>query len=239
MSFAKNSRWSESISMERYLELGRLLNNWSSRTADEESFSWKHLNSCSRVLDVACGIGSFIRVHPEKAIGIDINEDSVQHCQARGYDARLGNALDLPFGNDSFDGVHSAHVMHAFNATQAIRYLSELIRVVRPGGTIVVSNLCNPEIIFDYPEVSRPYPPEALFRMIHTPTSPRSNVGTEITGVKFRAIHFRRPPLIHFRFCGSERMWHASSVLNSVQYGCYLRKFWNFDGYTIVMTKNL
>jgi len=238
MSLARNSTLSGRRSAKSYLDLGRFLNNWGSRTVHEEQLSWSYLASGSKILDVACGIGNFISVHPDKAIGIDINEDSIKHCRARGYDVRPGDALDLPFDDNIFDGVHSAHVMHAFSSQQAIRYLSELTRVVRPGGTIVLSNLCNPDSIFDYPEVSRPYPPEALFRMIHASTSPRSKVGTEVTGVKFRAIHFRRPPLLQFRFVGSERMWHAATVLNSLQYGCHLRKFWAFDGYTIVLTKN-
>lgn len=238
MSFATTPGSTERASGSRLLSLGRSLNNWGARTVPEEKFSWKHLESSAKVLDVACGIGNFISVHPDRTVGIDINEESVKHCRALGYDARLGNALDLPFDDHAFDGVHSAHVMHAFGSQQAIRYLSELMRVVRPGGTIVVSNLCSPESIFNYPEVSRPYPPEAVFRMIHASTSPKSKVGTEIPGAKFRAIHFRRPPLLQFRFVGSERMWHAATVLNSLQYGCFLRKFWAFEGYTIVLTKN-
>ncbi|CAO3429025.1 class I SAM-dependent methyltransferase [Azospirillum doebereinerae] len=237
MLSVKALRSSDYFSLEKFAGLGRSLNNWGSRVMDEEKLSWRYLESGSNILDVACGIGNFIGVHPDKTLGIDINEESIAHCRARGYDARLGNALDLPFADNVFDGVHSAHVMHAFGSQQAIRYLSELTRVARPGGTIVISNLCDPESIFGYPEVSRPYPPEALFRMIHASTSPKSRVGTEITGVKLHAIHFRRPPLVRFRFVGSERMWHAATVLNSLQYGCHLRKAWAFEGYTIVLKK--
>lgn len=177
-------------------------------------------------------------VRPNQVIGIDINEASVEYCRARGLDARLGNALDLPFESNSFDGVHSAHVMHALTPSQATRYLSELIRVTRHGGTIVISNLCDVREIFIHPEVSRPYPPEALYRMIHASSSPRSRVGTEVGGVRFKDIQFRRPPLIQFRFVSSERMWHVASVLNSVQLLCYLRKFWTYQGYTMVLTKS-
>ena len=222
----------------RLFEIGRKLNNWGSRTEPEERFAWRQLADCPRVLDVACGIGSFMSVRPAQTVGVDINEASIEHCRALGLDARPGNALELDFEDNSFDGVHSAHVMHAFNAGQATRYLSELIRVTRPGGTIVVSNLCDPEQIFGYPEVSRPYTPEALFRMFHAASSPRSNVGTEISGVRFKALHFRRPPLYRFRFVRSETLWHAAGVLNSLQYGAFLRKFWAFEGYTMAVTKN-
>lgn len=218
-------------------EIGRKLNHWGSRTEPEERFSWKQLAGCERVLDVACGIGTFMKLRPAHTVGIDINETSIEHCRALGLNARLGDALNLDFEDNSFDGVHSAHVMHAFNAGQATRYLSELIRVTRPGGTIVVSNLCDPAQIFGYPEVARPYTPEAMFRMFHAASSPRSNVGTEIRGVRVKAMHFRRPPLVRFRFVRSETLWHAAGVLNSVQYGCFLRKFWTFEGYTIAVTK--
>ncbi len=230
-NFTYNSRGS-------LAEIGRRLNQIGSPNIMEEKFSWGHLSHCEKILDVACGIGRFMSVNPQKVIGIDINEDSVSYCKALGFDARLGNALDLAFEANSFDGVHSAHVMHALNSSQATRYLAELIRVTRPGGTIIISNLCDPREIFIHPEVSRPYPPEALYRMIHASSSPRSRLGTEVGGVTFKDIHFRRPPLLNFRFVRSERMWHAASVLNSLQFFCGLRKFWAYQGYTLVLTKN-
>ncbi len=220
------------------LQLGRRLNRWGSPNAGEERFAWDHLSSCRNVLDVACGIGDFISLQPQRTIGIDLNPSNVEYCRGRGLDARVGDALDLPFEANSFDGVHSAQVMFALDPGRAARYLSELLRVTRPGGTIVISNLCDPRDVFQYPEVSRPYPPEALFRMIHAASSPNAEVGSRVTGASLKAIRFRRPPLFNVRLAGSERAWHLSTVLNALQYGCGLRKFWTLQGYTAVLTKH-
>ncbi len=221
-----------------FLQLGRRLNRWGSPNAGEERFAWRHLSSCRHVLDVACGIGDFMSLRPQQTIGIDLNPCNIEYCRERGLDAHVGDALDLPFDANSFDGVHSAQVMFALDPGRATQYLSELLRVTRPGGTIVISNLCDVHDVFQYPEVARPYPPEALFRMIHAASSPNAELGTRLTGASLKAIRFRRPPLLNIRLAGSERAWHLSTVLNALQYGCGLRKFWTMQGYTVVLTKN-
>jgi SAM-dependent methyltransferase len=216
------------------LRIGRSILRWASPNVREENFSWRHLASCERVLDVACGIGSFIARNPSKAMGIDISERNVSMCRARGLDVIRGNALALPFEDGSFDGVHSAQVMFAFNAREALQYMNELVRVTRPGRTISISTLSNVEEVFEHPEVVRPYPPQAIFRMISTP---QTDCGTQVPGLTFKAIQFRRPPLINFRSDGSPWMWRAGSLINALQYGCYLRKFWKYSGYTMILKK--
>jgi SAM-dependent methyltransferase len=220
------------------VRLGRALLEWGTPNTGETRYAWKHLAPCRTILDVACGTGSFIAERPSQVIGIDVDEQNVAFCRSRGFDVRLGNALALPFEPNTFDGVHSAHVLFAFQSDKAVRYVKELVRVTRPGGTIVLSTLCDVNEVFGYPEVARPYPPQAVFRMIHIARASQSRVGTEIGAVVFKAIAFRRPPLINFRFSGSPKLWRAADVLNAMQFGCYLRKFWRYRGYTIVLVKS-
>jgi SAM-dependent methyltransferase len=217
-----------------HIRIGRSILRRASPNVREEDFSWRHLASCERVLDVACGIGSFIARNPSKAMGIDISDKNVSICRARGLDVIQGNALALPFEDGSFDGVRSAQVMFAFNAREAWQYMNELVRVTRPGGTISISTLSNLEEVFDHPEVVRPYPPQAIFRMISTP---QTDCGTQVPGLTFKAIQFRRPPFLHFRSDGSPWMWRAGSVINALQYGWYLRKFWKYSGYTMILKR--
>ena len=216
------------------VRIARSIMRWASPNAGEEMFSWRHLGSCGRILDVACGVGSFISLNPSRVVGLDISEKNVSVCRERGFNVVQGNALALPFEDGSFDGVHSAQVMFAFPPRDASRYLSEIVRVTRPGGTISISTLCDSKEVFDYPEVARPYPPQAIFRMINRP---QTDVGTDVPGVEFKAMLFRRPPLLNFHLDGSPMMWRVSAVLNALQYGCYLRKFWTYRGYTMILKK--
>lgn len=233
------SALSNARSESQLVRVGRILVRWGSSSTPEEKFAWKHLAECQFVLDVACGTGEFISMRPSNTIGIDLNEDNVAYCRSKGLNVRVGNALELPFDDQTFDGLHSAHVMFLFSPAQATCYIKELVRVVKAGGTIVISNLCDIHEVFIYPEVAKPYPPQSIFRMIRQSPPSDAKGGSEIGNVEFRAISFRRPPLVNFRFSGfvSPQLWRVASVLKALQYGCFLRKYWTYRGYTVVLTR--
>jgi len=78
-----------------------------------------------RILDVGCGVNK-----QTGSIGIDRNPDT-----------RADVLCDLdhrfyPFRDDSFDEVRAVHVVE--HVSDVIRFMEELHRVVRPGGTIHV-----------------------------------------------------------------------------------------------------
>ena len=221
------------------VRVGRTLARWGDPSTPEKKFAWKHLAHCQKVLDVACGTGEFISMRPTQAMGIDFRQDNVAFCRSKGLDVQIGNPLQLPFDDQTFDGVYSAYAILLFDAAQATCYLKELVRVVKPGGTIVISALCDVNEVFMYPEVAKPYPPQAIFWMIRRspPSDPKS--GSEVANVRFKAISFRRPPLFSSRFSCfiTPQLWRVAIVLNALQYGCFLRKYWTHCGYTIVLTR--
>jgi ubiquinone/menaquinone biosynthesis C-methylase UbiE len=102
-----------------------------------------------RILDVGCGGGQIAvdiaRSRPFAAItGVDLSEDQIRRAQARVTQAKVtgrvsfmqGSALDLPFPDESFDVVLSiASIKHW---SDQARGLSECIRVLVPGGKLVV-----------------------------------------------------------------------------------------------------
>jgi ubiquinone/menaquinone biosynthesis C-methylase UbiE len=47
-----------------------------------------------------------------------------------------GDAARLPFGDDSFDAVHTAGALHLMRGVDGV--LQELARVVKPGGLVVI-----------------------------------------------------------------------------------------------------
>jgi ubiquinone/menaquinone biosynthesis C-methylase UbiE len=107
-----------------------------------------HLTAGDRLLDVGCGPGTITldlaaRVAPGEVLGIDSAEDVVAEAAQAAADAGCGNAtfvrgdayaLDIPDG--TFDVVHAHQVLQHLG--DPIAALSEMRRVLRPGGLLAV-----------------------------------------------------------------------------------------------------
>lgn len=91
-----------------------------------------------RVLEVGCGTGLLLeRVAPlaKSAVGVDLSPGMLVHARTRGLTVHEGSATALPFDDASFDLAYSFKVLaHVADITVA---LSEMTRVVRPGGLII------------------------------------------------------------------------------------------------------
>ncbi|MFL5884027.1 MAG: ubiquinone/menaquinone biosynthesis methyltransferase [Thermoleophilaceae bacterium] len=104
-----------------------------------------------RVLDVATGTGDLAvelatRVAPGgEVIGSDFSERMLELARAKAPDVRFewGNALDLDYPDDSFDAVTVG--FGARNFSDLAAGLSEMTRVVRPGGRVVVLEITTPQ----------------------------------------------------------------------------------------------
>src|SRR5262245_7355213 len=98
-----------------------------------------------RILDVGCGSGALDRLlaarlgTAARIDAIDVNPFILREAAelAREFGDRIrftpGNALDLPFPQETFDCVFSVTVLEECNANRAI---AEMIRVARPGARI-------------------------------------------------------------------------------------------------------
>jgi SAM-dependent methyltransferase len=139
----------------------------------------------SRVLDVGCGIGGPARTLASEygcdVVGIDIVEE---YCRAATlFTERValtdrvrfqhGDALDLPFEDETFDVVWFEHTLLNIEATEEA--IQEAGRVLRSGGTLALYEICagpGGEPVFPVPwasDASLSYlvPSERLREAIH------------------------------------------------------------------------
>lgn len=99
------------------------------------------------VLEVGSGRGggaSYIAryLHPKSYTGLDICKPAIRFCQTRYADHhnlefRVGDALSLPFADESFDAV--VNVESAQHYGDMGRFLQEVHRVLRPGGAFLMA----------------------------------------------------------------------------------------------------
>lgn len=91
------------------------------------------------VLEAGCGSGlvlSRIRESARRAVGLDLSRGMLSGARRRGLTVVQGSLTALPFADASFDTVCSFKVLaHIPNIDRA---LSELSRVTRPGGHLVL-----------------------------------------------------------------------------------------------------
>lgn len=118
------------------------------RTSKQIILDGLQLRNGARVLDLGCGLGDDTfriaeRVAPDgRATGVDVSasmiEEARRRAEGRGLpvDFEVGDSQALRFDNGAFDGVRAERMlMHVPDAERAI---SEMSRVVAPGGRISV-----------------------------------------------------------------------------------------------------
>ncbi len=97
-----------------------------------------------KLLDVAIGDGAYVGCLPDdwSITGVDVSTVQLASCRQRnpGRALRLvlGEAEDLPCRGQKFDASLSIGGFNHFNDPEGA--LREMVRVVRPGGTIVLSD---------------------------------------------------------------------------------------------------
>ncbi|MFI5793620.1 class I SAM-dependent methyltransferase [Streptomyces sp. NPDC051677] len=108
-----------------------------------------------RVLDAGCGSGDFLPwlaelVGPRGHVdGLDLAEENAALARQRmsaldvpcGIDVRQGSVLALPYPDDSLDAVWCSNTVQYLDDGELAQALTEMRRVVRPGGVVAVKDL--------------------------------------------------------------------------------------------------
>lgn len=219
---------------------------WGTRVADalgsvrEEEYRHvlAYVGEAERILDVGCGTGTLLAKAPERFVGVDLNPENVDFCLSRGLTAQLGDAAVLQFPDESFDAATCSHVMQALSPADAASLVRELGRVVKPGGSVVITNVnWSPEVFRD-PQSVRPYPPAALNAYFAHRHGAQSPAYPEMPDLRQTKIWCRRPPLIRLR-SARRTLNRVCGIINRVQYKLGLRRWWTYDAYIVRFTKAL
>lgn len=135
-----------------------------------------------QALDVACGTGDFaielVRQGVAQVVGVDISEGMLDRgrrkIEARGLERCIslqsGDCAALGFADGRFDLATVAFGVRNFEAREAS--LRELLRVLRPGGELIILEFSTP----------RRFPVKQLYRFYFTHVLP--TVGGWISGDK-------------------------------------------------------
>lgn len=112
----------------------------------------------SRMLDICCGTGKITleladKVGPTGHVtGLDFSQNMLEVARmsvdSSGLAERItliqGNAMSLPFSDNSFDGVTVGWGLR--NVPDIYTVVTEMLRVVKPGGMIVSLDMAKPEM---------------------------------------------------------------------------------------------
>jgi len=110
----------------------------------------RHLNISGKILDIGCGGGLVteeLAVMGFSITGMDMSENSLRQAGRHAEKSAValdvnyvqGNALHLPFSDGSFDGVVISDVLE--HIEDLPRSISEISRVLRPGGVLVFDTI--------------------------------------------------------------------------------------------------
>jgi ubiquinone/menaquinone biosynthesis C-methylase UbiE len=112
----------------------------------------------TKVLDLCCGSGQATEVlvkYSQAVTGLDASPLSLKRAQHNVPQAKYVEAFaeKMPFADNSFDLVHTSMAMHEMTAEQLPQILSEVRRVLKPGGIFALIDFHPPTNLLFLPGI--------------------------------------------------------------------------------------
>lgn len=169
---------------------------------DRDKLALSFFGGKKPILDVACGVGNFIKLDSDRINGIDWSPVSVKQCQEEGLNVSEANALDLPYDDNTIDNIHCCHLIEHLTPENAHTLLFELARVLKVGGTLVLRGPTMHEKFYDDLTHVRPYNPNAILHYYQSAGVQRTleSIPYEFKVIKkvWRYAEFPIPRLLNF-----------------------------------------
>lgn len=101
----------------------------------------RHVKEGAHVLDAGCGTGGMMALLDRWQVkGVDASEVAIRHCRERGLrEVKVASVNAMPFPDAMFDAALCLDVLY-HGGVQPDRALSELARVVKPGGVVIFNH---------------------------------------------------------------------------------------------------
>ena len=128
------------------------------------------------ILDLGPGRCWFTRQRPDHIVAVDSAPELVENYRREGLDIRLGNAYDIPFPDEYFQGVFCCWLLEHLN--EPLRAMTEIYRVLKPVGyaCIIVPSPRNMVAFYDDYTHVRPYTRTSLLQLAEDSGFAKNNV---------------------------------------------------------------
>ncbi len=93
-----------------------------------------------KILDAGCGTG-LLGVKLKKygeVVGIDISSQAIKFAKKRGLNVKKASIMKIPYPDNNFDVVTSVDVLYHKWVSDDVGALSEIQRVLKPGGLLIM-----------------------------------------------------------------------------------------------------
>lgn len=106
----------------------------------------------SSILDIGCGSQDYSHLLGGRYTGIDINPKYIDYCSENfSGEYRVMDATRLDFPDDQFDAAFNVGLCHHLTRGEIERAFEEWLRVLRPGGTLVIVDAILPLKLWNAP----------------------------------------------------------------------------------------
>ena len=145
-----------------------------------------HFKNIPLVVDIGCGQGDFLTQAKELRInaeGIDDKEFWVTRCVKKGLKAKKGSIFEIPYDDNSVDGVFLQSVLEH---TDPVKSMKEISRVIKNEGIVAISCPTPEKHFWDDPTHVRPYTIKSLstlFEMFGFKVTHKNYVFAELLGM--------------------------------------------------------